>query len=161
MTLLTMVSSLRSGRPILLLVLTFSSVTAQWSNASACTEAEVLGINMCQSAGEGFALSQAKLKSCPQSSDEDPSLWTCEQWQCHVFCSNPVRPEARKSCDNCDEVTVSDECWKERQGSCDTAKTALSSCDVLCSTATMQRSSAVWMGVAVMMSFIASLQRGA
>eukprot|EP00286_Rhodomonas_abbreviata_P001958 CAMPEP_0181290896 /NCGR_PEP_ID=MMETSP1101-20121128/1668_1 /TAXON_ID=46948 /ORGANISM="Rhodomonas abbreviata, Strain Caron Lab Isolate" /LENGTH=158 /DNA_ID=CAMNT_0023395231 /DNA_START=9 /DNA_END=485 /DNA_ORIENTATION=+ len=158
-----MVSMPKFTPPLLLLVLcTFSSVAAQWSDSSTCTESEVSGINMCQSAGEGFAMNQAKYESCPQAEDTDPNAWSCDQWQCHVYCSNPVRPEARKSCTNCDEVKVSEECWTERQSSCDTAKTKLDSCDdLVCSVATthhgLKWTPAVWMGGVVLMTLIAGL----
>ena len=52
-----------------------------------------------------------------------------------MYCSNPARSSARKSCTNCDEVDVGDGCWTERQERCEASKVDLDGCDVLCSTA--------------------------
>mmetsp|Transcript_116456 Transcript_116456/g.370443 ORF Transcript_116456/g.370443 Transcript_116456/m.370443 type:complete len:98 (-) Transcript_116456:152-445(-) len=62
---------------------------------------------MCQSAGSGFTFGQNKAARCPGSTRMNVSDWSCDDWKCHMYCSNPINKVARKACGNCEEPTVS------------------------------------------------------
>mmetsp|Transcript_11213 Transcript_11213/g.17334 ORF Transcript_11213/g.17334 Transcript_11213/m.17334 type:complete len:160 (-) Transcript_11213:155-634(-) len=103
------------------------------TNSTVCTETEGLGIDQCTSAGDSFFFDQEKAKRCPQTS-KTIANWTCDDWKCHVYCTNPTRTEERKSCQTCAAVNVSDNCWDERRERCLAFKdTTVEDCDVDCS----------------------------
>lgn len=119
----------------LAVVLVTTPVASQWTNSSSCDAAEARGIEQCQSAGDGFTLDRSKYESCPQregDAEHNTADWTCDEWKCHIYCSNPVRSDARKECTNCDEVEVGEGCWDERRRECEAAKLDLDGCDVQC-----------------------------
>ncbi|CAE7647975.1 NSUN2, partial [Symbiodinium pilosum] len=72
-----------------------------------CTVDETAGIAQCESPGEGFLFDQNKAARCPARGAEgiwNFTGWSCDDWKCHMYCSNPSRPAERKSCTNCPEV---------------------------------------------------------
>ncbi|CAE7334166.1 NSUN2 [Symbiodinium necroappetens] len=72
-----------------------------------CAASESAGIAQCESPGESFFFDQEKAQRCPERGTWDHSGWSCDDWKCHTYCSNPSRPAERKSCDNCPEVEAS------------------------------------------------------
>mmetsp|Transcript_14035 Transcript_14035/g.20747 ORF Transcript_14035/g.20747 Transcript_14035/m.20747 type:complete len:161 (+) Transcript_14035:149-631(+) len=121
---------------LLLLVLVAAQVScnaqSDWTETTVCTETETRGIDQCASAGESFFLDQAKAERCPQTYTS-VSNWTCDDWKCHVYCTNPSRPDERKSCTTCPEIDVTGDCWDERRETCRLYVTSNEDCDVDCS----------------------------
>ncbi|CAJ1401752.1 unnamed protein product [Effrenium voratum] len=97
-----------------------------------CSSSESQGIAQCESPGESFFFDQNKAARCPDPGTWDHTGWSCDDWKCHMYCTNPARSSERKSCDNCDEVAVTAACLTAQTSACNTAKSSLSGCDVDC-----------------------------
>mmetsp|Transcript_113117 Transcript_113117/g.316109 ORF Transcript_113117/g.316109 Transcript_113117/m.316109 type:complete len:161 (+) Transcript_113117:71-553(+) len=96
-----------------------------------CSDEEAQGIAQCESPGESFFFDQAKAKRCPGRGSNE-STWTCENWKCHMLCSDPANGKERKSCDRCEEPPVSDACHTSRQTLCEAFASESPDCDVNC-----------------------------
>ncbi|CAK9116301.1 unnamed protein product [Durusdinium trenchii] len=98
-----------------------------------CSTEESQGIAQCESTGEGFLFDQNKAARCPDPNTWDFASWSCDDWKCHMYCSNPTRSSERKSCDNCPEVEVSTSCFDAQKAACNSA--SANGCDVNCNDA--------------------------
>mgnify|MGYP002803657042 FL=1 len=110
------------------------SVAALFTSANAvysgCSDEESQGIAQCESPGEGFFFDQAKAARCPDRGTWDYASWSCDDWKCHMYCSDTSSRSERKSCDNCPEVAVSLACFESQTAACKNA--SLTGCDINC-----------------------------
>lgn len=136
-------TSCRSMKSVVLLtvivLLGFISSTVSGNTTSSlpgnCTAEEYQGIGYCVSAGSGFTFDQKKAERCPQRDGVDPLEWSDEDWQCHIYCSNPKRASDRKACTNCDEIAVSTDCFEAQTLVCEEFKLAADGATVDCDAA--------------------------
>mmetsp|Transcript_49010 Transcript_49010/g.131553 ORF Transcript_49010/g.131553 Transcript_49010/m.131553 type:complete len:110 (+) Transcript_49010:134-463(+) len=91
---------------------------------------------MCESAGSGFTCDTNKAARCPELKPKNYTDWSCDDWKCHMYCTNPINKVARKACGNCEEPTVSSVCFEDQKRACATQIGA--GCDADCSSAIEQ-----------------------
>eukprot|EP00405_Crypthecodinium_cohnii_P030988 CAMPEP_0206497700 /NCGR_PEP_ID=MMETSP0324_2-20121206/50417_1 /ASSEMBLY_ACC=CAM_ASM_000836 /TAXON_ID=2866 /ORGANISM="Crypthecodinium cohnii, Strain Seligo" /LENGTH=146 /DNA_ID=CAMNT_0053983471 /DNA_START=83 /DNA_END=520 /DNA_ORIENTATION=- len=116
----------------LLLVCVFSCLSPSLAEESyaGCSSTETQGMHACEYAGDSFFYDQNKAARCP-SSTKAIENWSCNDWKCHMYCANPDRGEARKSCTTCDEVKITGGCFSSQKSLCE-SMTASLDCDVNC-----------------------------
>mmetsp|Transcript_1908 Transcript_1908/g.5733 ORF Transcript_1908/g.5733 Transcript_1908/m.5733 type:complete len:152 (+) Transcript_1908:95-550(+) len=119
-------------RLLLLLVAALASRGTSGDYAG-CGIEESAGIGHCVSSGQGFMLDAKKSERCPENKPFNE--WTCEDWKCHMYCSNPEHGDARKSCSTCMAPRVEEACFASQQSFCREATAGMAGCDVDCSRA--------------------------